>query len=180
MLDPYLFISSFYDTEIVLALIIIFAFVFAVLTNVKIFSRNIKFAIAFAVALMAITGHYYHVTNSCMDFINVMHDSGTTFGILIIAFLGILVILGVLGMNADYIFKVAGFICVVILISVITLFYFSNKTDCNLFNVDYKVLFQPVPLVIIGVLVIIYWFITMTKDNSKKKGSRGSYPSMYE
>lgn len=162
-----LFIANYFQLEIYLSFIILFGFIFVVLNNTKFFNNFISGAISFGVTLLIVAAHYTGISYGCFDFVNIIHDSTSGFALIILVIVVIIILIGVLGLNLN-ITKYIGYAISLVLVTGMILFFSSTRVTCNVFEINWELLKQPIFIIIILVAGIILWLMSSGKDDADK------------
>ena len=167
-------------TDMLVPFVLIFAVVFAVLANVKLFKRKISIIVALVVSLLTVIPHVTGSYSKCYDVVLIINSALPKMGMVLIGMLMFLLVVGVLGVKLDFFTKALPFI--VIAIAGITVYNFltSNFLGCGVILTIPTSIIGLLPFLIpLLVLLAIILFTIGGKDskgkNGPKKPGKGPY-----
>lgn len=154
-------------TDVVIPLILIFSVIYALMVNVKIFSKKVSLITALAVSLITVVPHVTNSYPKCFDVVMIINNAAPKFWLVLVGFLMFQIILGLFGIKQDFFTKVLPLIAIVLMIFTVYTYLTSNEAGCELpkFDIPWWLLWLLLPLLILAAII---GFITKDDKGGKK------------
>ncbi len=179
MINPNdLFITNYFQLEVYLSFILLFALIFIVLNNTKFFSVFVNGAISLGISVLIIAAHYTGISFGCFDFVNIIRDSTSGLALMILVIVVIIILIGTLGMNLN-ITKYIGYIISVLLIITLILFFSVQRQTCNIFDINLELLKKPWVIFLIVIASIVLWIMSGNNKDFVPKPAKYKDSDLY-
>ena len=185
MADLISFIMNLESTglmDVLLPFLLIFTIIFATLQRVKILGsgkKNYNVIVSIVMALSVVIPHVLRRYPPCWDVVEIINSSLPKIGLLVVAMITFLIIIGVVGNKINLSNKLMGGIGAFALAFVVYTFLTSRGPGCqiylNLWFIGPDILGT---IIAIAIFILLLWFITRDGGNNGSGGDE--YPTMYE
>jgi hypothetical protein len=160
-------------TDMLIPFVLIFAVVFAIVANVKLFKRNINIIVALVTSLLTVIPHITGTYPKCLDIILIINSAVPKVGMLLIGILMFLLVVGLLGINLDFFTKALPFIAIAIAGITAYNFLTSNTLGCGTILTIPASLMDLLPyLLALLLLLALILFATGGKESKGKAGPK--------
>ena len=160
-------LDSYVLTDIIVPFFLIFTITFILASRIDFFTKSHSVIIGMIMGLMVVIPHVYNRYPPCGDVVEIIKNSLPKISLLIVAIVCFFLILGMVGLNLNFLERFMGGIALLVFGFMIYTFLTSRGNGCFNYYLnlpDIPFLDYLIPLPIFGLVI---WFVTRRSSGSR-------------